>query len=396
MALDFQEIRKQIQELTQNATEQLEHRQRLRETAAAILEKYADQLEYLSQKALSAAALDPIRFRCALPTTESLTASYPLPALPAQAVLIAADGSQINPDRHLGIDYCLVNIGAIQMTLRDPAAPQMNIQTRLFYGQEAFNMSEKVVALIRDIGERAILAQLAKEAGAPVITITDGPIELWGGDVALSATEQNEQKGDRYFNSYLAALDQLHSLNAATAGYIDRPRTDLLVRLLEIAPEDKEVREAAKNRWLTGIIDTELLQAYLGPGARSAMFGLLTRYAKYYQDQFALHFFYLNVSRDADKPVLARVEVPAWVAAQPQIIDALHAVLVQQCQVVTTRAYPYLLTRADEIAVVSRDERDQVDMLIARELRQRGLDVMGQSEKQLSKQARQKPKRKTR
>ena len=35
------------------------------------------------------------------------------------------------------------------------------------------------------------------------------------------------------FRDYLGALRQLHALGASTAGYIDKPRGDLLIRLLE-------------------------------------------------------------------------------------------------------------------------------------------------------------------
>jgi hypothetical protein len=92
--------------------------------------------------------------------------------------------------------------------------------------------------------------------------------------------------------------------------------------------------------------------------------------------------------------MLARIEIPAWVAQSPVMVDALHAVLVHQSQFVPTRRYPYALTRADETAVVSRDEKTQVDNMIAVQLRQRGLDVDEKSEKQYSKEAaRQKPQR---
>ena len=391
MALDFQQVRQQIQELSSGLAESLEKQIDLQNTARELLTKYALDLDYLRDKALEAAALDPY-FRAALPTDEPLNQSFPLPDLPAHATVIAADGSQINPDRHLGIDYCLVNVGAIQMALNDPSPPATTIKSELFYGEEVFSMQEKIVALIRDMREREILAELAEDVSGPVITITDGPIELWGREVALAEAEQEEEKN--YFERYMKALHRLYNLQAVTAGYVDKPRSDLVVRLLEIAPENKPVKDAGKNRWLRNIPDTKILEPWIEPGARSAIFGLLSRSSKRYQNQFALHFFYLNVSLDPDKRMLARIEIPAWVAQNPVMVDALHAVLVHHCQVVPTRRYPYALTRADETAVVSRDEKTQVDNMIAVQLRQRGLGVDEKSEKQYSKEAaRQKPRR---
>jgi hypothetical protein len=383
MSLDFQQVRQQIQEFSKTATESAERLLKLRELAAKLLTENAVNLDYLRDKALQVANLDQY-FRVALPTDEALNESFPLPDLPAQATIIAADGSQINPDRHLGIDYCLVNVGAFQMVLNDPNPPKTTIKSELFFGEDVFSMQEKIVALIRDMREREILAELAADIQGPLITFTDGPIELWGREVALAEAEEEEEKN--YLERYMKALHKLYQLKAATAGYVDKPRFDLLIRLLEIAPENKPVKDAGKNRWLRGILDTEILEPWIGPGERSAIFGLLSRSTKRYQNQFSLHFFYLNVSLNENKPMLARVEIPAWVAQNAVMVDALHAVLVQQCQIVPTRTYPYVLTRADETAVVSRDEKEQVASLMARELRQRGMEVSDKSQKQLSKE----------
>ncbi len=56
---------------------------------------------------------------------ESLNAGYPLPVLPLAATLLAADGSQISPDRNLEVQYGLINVGAIQMMLNDGQAPRL-------------------------------------------------------------------------------------------------------------------------------------------------------------------------------------------------------------------------------------------------------------------------------
>jgi hypothetical protein len=98
----------------------------------------------------------------------------------------------------------------------------------------------------------------------------------------------------------------------------------------------------------------------------------------------ALRFFYLNVGR-TDAAWLARVEIPAWVAEDPQKLDSLHAVLVDQCKILGTRAYPYLLHRAHETAVVTLEEKDQLTQMIILELRRRGVWVGEASHKQAAK-----------
>jgi hypothetical protein len=113
----------------------------------------------------------------------------------------------------------------------------------------------------------------------------------------------------------------------------------------------------------------------LAPGERSAVFEVQTRFAGIYRrrsESFAPHFFYLNVGREGH-PWLARVELLGWVAADPVKLNDLHAVLVHQCSLLGTHPYPYALHRAHEIARVTPDEKAQLDMMIANELRKHGI-----------------------
>jgi hypothetical protein len=63
----------------------------------------------------------------------------------------------------------------------------------------------------------------------------------------------------------------------------------------------------------------------------------------------------------------------------------LHAALVQQCRILGGRRYPYALHCAHEVAVVSLEERDQVNDMIALELLRRGVSVDQASHKQAMK-----------
>ncbi len=151
---------------------------------------------------------------------------------------------------------------------------------------------------------------------------------------------------------------------AATAGFVDKPSADLVVRLLEIASlNEEELSEAKDLHPLRGVSDRFLFQSLLEPGERSAVFSIHSRSARHYTDQLALHFFYLNVGRRG-KPWLARVELPAWVAKNPQQLQNMHAVLFHQCQILGSRPFPYLIHRAHEAAVVTLEEKDQITQMI--------------------------------
>jgi hypothetical protein len=106
--------------------------------------------------------------------------------------------------------------------------------------------------------------------------------------------------------------------------------------------------------------------------------------AQRYTGALGLHFFYLNVGRPR-RPWLARVEVPRWVAENPQQLDNLHAVLLQQCQIMGGRPYPYLLHRAHEAAVVTLEEKEQLTQMIIHELHRRQVQVGEMSNKQFAK-----------
>jgi hypothetical protein len=335
---------------------------------------------------LIARSYDP-NLRCAMPpdpnlrSAESMKAGYPLPDLPQAATLLAADGSQISPDRNLEVQYGLINVGAIQMSLNDGQAPGLFVRSKLLYDQELQTptglMSDDEVALLRDLNERRILAELAERAMPPVITFTDGPMELWGAKDADGASPFTRQ-----LSEYLQVLARLNRLNVATAGYVDKPFANLVVRLLEVAMLDQgKLKEIKEYYPLRGVTDLYLFRRLLQPGERSAVFAMQSKSAANYRDALALHFFYLNVGRGG----LARVEIPAWVARDPSLLDGLHAVLISQCRVMGNRPYPYLLHRAHETAVVTLDEKDQVTRMILVELRQRGVEVDQLSYKQVAK-----------
>jgi len=383
MSLDFQQIRHQVQQLGENAPLLERQKQTLREKAHELLQANAHELEPLRQKVDFVTNKYDNKLRCALPGSETLNVSLPLPELSQEATLIAADGSQINLDRHAEVQYCLVNVGAIQMRTGSPQAPGTKVESQLLYGTDLYTrtglITDAALALLRDLNERKMLAELAQEAAPPVITFTDGQMELWlpkSGDSPDSDTQQGR------LEEYIQALKQLCQQDVITAGYVDKPGARLVVRLLELASlAESELAEIKERYPLQGLTDRDIYLELLDPGERSAVFGIHSPSAALYQDDIALHFFYLNIGRAG----LARVEIPAWVARSSEKLDALHAALVEQCRIMGARPYPYLLHRAHEVAVVSIQEKEQVTQMIAQELRRCGVPVGERSYKQSAK-----------
>jgi len=102
MALDFQQVYDKIKQIGAGARERQESLNKQRSHASELLSLYANRIDELQAKVERARQQDP-NLRCALPLTGRLDTSYPVPVSPSQATLIAADGSQINPDRHVPV-----------------------------------------------------------------------------------------------------------------------------------------------------------------------------------------------------------------------------------------------------------------------------------------------------
>jgi hypothetical protein len=384
MALNFQQVFDKIREIGLGARSRRENLERLREKATELLEAWADKGPELNEKLERARQADP-SLRCAIPLTEPLDAARdPLPA-PVNLTLIAADGSQIAPDRHASVLYSLVNVGAIIMQAGSGEAPGIYTDSHLLFDDEIYTetgmLTTEAIELQRDIAERRKLLELAKHVNGPVVALTDGPVELWG--VKNGGGEDDYRKN---LEIHKSILSQLESLGVTVAGYVDKPGADLVVRLLEIArlSSDEQFKDIRKQHSLRGVTDRWLYGRLLKGGQRSAVFGMQSGSRVHYTGDLALHFFYLNVG-DNKHPSLVRVELPKWVVENAESLNLLHATLLDQCRMMGARPYPYILHRAHEIAVVKFEEKRQVEQMLEIELRKAGSEVDEISAKQSAK-----------
>lgn len=390
MALNYQEIFTQIRSIGQSAHAREKTLGERRELARKLLERYKEDISGLRRKLDEVRQVDPA-VRCALPVSEMLDAHLAPPPLPTKATLIAADGSQVIPDRHAAIQFGVVNVGAIVMQINSGRSPVVTTDSQMLFDDELFvngsPITDEMLALKRDLDERKKLLDLAviyDTPGEPVITFTDGPIELWG-------AKGNEEDRDYHesLKTYLSVLSQLQSRGVITAGYVDKPGADLVTRLLELMVFDpsqgKDFRaehplRGVGDRWLFGEKGNPLLK----PGERSGVFAIQSKSEKYYQGVLALHFFYVNMGTERE-PWVVRVEIPKWVADDPDKLGMLHAVLVAQCRQMGVKPYPYLLHRAHETARVSNNEKMQVEQMLQLELRRQGGEIGEGSNKQFHK-----------
>jgi hypothetical protein len=308
------------------------------------------------------------RWTGAIPTAEPVDARYGLPVLPQRCTIIAADGSQIYPDRHGVALYYLINIGSIVFRLGLAQAPSTSTTPEVFYADADLyeeSGAQRPKALIdaeRDRRELAELARLseAEANAAPTVALMDNGLMAY---TALLINDQDEVR--RILDGYLAELDRLRAAGGAVAGVVDRPRAANVVRLLRLSTLPLEAINAETVRDLGGFehLTDAMLFGDLAPGERSALFvhASPNNEISYKPRQHTIHFFYLNTGRQS-KDELLRVEVPEWVVHDRARLDLVHAALVEQARV--GDGFPYVLMRAHELAVVSLGERRVFDEMI--------------------------------
>ncbi len=383
MPINFQQAVQQIRQMGKSARQRAEALEALRELARRLLREHSGQEAELQDLIERAGRMNP-HLRCGKPALGRLDAALETIHAPAGAAVLAADGSQINPDRHSAVEFGAINVGSI--CLRPGQPPRETVESKLLFYEDLYvdqaPLTEDIVALKRDLAERKMLFELAeplRTGGHAVVTLTDGPLELYGED-------QNSALYRESLNDYLAVMRRLAASGAGAAGYVDKPRSSYVVNLLELTllEQRETLDKAGREHPLFPVHDEDLFAGMLQPGQRSAVYALHSSSAARFSGELSLHFFYLNVGR-AGRPHLARVEVPLWVVEDVDLLALVQTTLVEQSRQLGARPYPYILHRAHEVAVVSFEEKDQLETMIQAELRRQGVEPGEISNKQATK-----------
>ena len=377
MTLELTQIAPQVKAMGQNIANQAAARQNLIAQAKTLLKKYSTAFDELNEKVAQAERVqEAARFNWvgAAPAGEALAESFTPPPPPPRATVIASDGSQIHPDRHGIALYYLINVGVIAYRHGSGQRPDTHTQPQLFYKDEDLFINEQgllipsgVVNVKRDLAELEMLARLAPAypADAPLLALIDGRLALRVIDLPASQQEH-------YQRLYLDHLNHLQAHNALIAAYIDRPHSSFILSLLHLASLEKpQISEESLRRTpFASLSDSDLFDD-LKPGHRTAVFSQRAKAnAAYASEGHAIYFFFLNTG-SSERPNIVRIEIPGWIAQNPEKLKALHAILLQQTAI--TGGYPYVLARAHELAIISAEEREALDTMMSITLRRQGI-----------------------
>ncbi len=227
-----------------------------------LINGFADRLDDLCELVKRAASKNP-HLRCAVPVDEALNAVIPMPDLPPKFTVVAADGSQINPSRHARVEFCVINVGVVKMVRGSGKTPETYTHSQLLDYDALFlpgggMISEGMVALKRDLREREALAELGGNLLRPAISMTDGPLELY-------SEPKETSQFSKVLEQYLEVLAKLRDLGLITLGYVDKPGSDLISRLLELVQvsDVDRVPSNKRQRRFAGVSDRQLMSGLL-------------------------------------------------------------------------------------------------------------------------------------
>jgi hypothetical protein len=112
-----------------------------------------------------------------------------------------------------------------------------------------------------------------------------------------------------------------------------------------------------------GLTDRDIFGDLLAPGQRSKVFVNVSPPNETFAAQDPdneVCFFFLNPGSSGQQ--IARVDIPRWVAENPASVSAVHALIIDQCRLLGD--YPYVIARADEMAVVGRRDASELNFMI--------------------------------
>ncbi len=391
--LELNKLTEQVSEMALALAGQQTRLQSLTEQARQKLQEHAQVTDELLAKLQRATEVDS-SWRGAEPLDRRLDARRSLSSAPEPATLLASDGSQIYPDAHGIALYFLLNAGAIVLRQGSGEAPTTVTRSRVYFDErDLYDDAERLIETDqvnarRDLWELRLLAELAAEErrnlggdlDRRLVALGDGPLLPW---MPQRLTDKEQARRVEQFSG---ELDDLRRMQAAPLGYVDRPRSANVLRLLQLAdlPLEQITTQRLRVNAYRGLSDRLLFRDLLGPGQRTGWFAATSEINKTYGGQgHRIFFCYLNVSVEdsVDKTHIVRVEAPEWIVGAEDRADAALAAVWADSKLT---GYPYVLARAHELAVVSHHERGAFEQMLRVEMMRQQL-LVEESAKQQQK-----------
>jgi hypothetical protein len=294
---------------------------------------------------------------------------------PQRYAVLAIDGSQIYPERHIsGINCFLINTGQSLLEYSDKSRAAFASNPKIFTPEQVLpgnedKFSPDLVDLKREelelktaLNYASELLPTYKQKNLPLTVFVDGTLIFW-------TLESKPPEIKKYFlEQYIQALDGFYQLQIPIAGYISMPKSRELVNLTKIGFCRFELAncipchslyQSFPCKAVDHVLDTQLCSKFLDKYQRTNIFQSSSKIIELYPEHLKPYFFYLNVG-----PEIIRLELPAWTAQNQEFIDLICNTAIDQ--VIKGYGYPVVLAEAHEQAVIKGSDRDFFYQLICK------------------------------
>ena len=424
LMLDLTKLAQQMQGISQQLTiEANATRQRLDRAQTLLKKAHQNQANLVEQQHTWR---DRLSFTAAAPI-EPLNLRVSIPVPPNAHTVLASDGSQIAPSHH-EIAYCyLINVGRIVLYYGQNRHPLLDSLPEVFYRPEDLYVSrqwgirtEEWMGYRRTVSEAIVLAELGemvrdesrgmrdevKDKGErrkdksessfypssfilhPSLAMVDGSLIYWFLDSLPGEAR------DRILPPILEAWSKLRDLGIPLVGYISASRSGEALNFLRLQACPYDTPDCATHcsglgdregfplahapcQVLEPLKDASLWAIELQPGQRSPLWRSSARILDLYGDQH-IYFCYVHVGTE-----IARVEFPAWVAEDANLLDTALSLTLAQVQ--KGYGYPVALAEAHNQAVVRGGDRTRFFALLEQQMIRAGLRNVGTSYKEARK-----------
>ena len=293
--------------------------------------------------------------------------------------VVAVDGSQIYPDRHISGAGCfLLNVGGAVFEYGQTSKVEFFSEPRVLLMDEVkingdAPLQPEMIDLLREACELKMMVSKAKSVRDALreragdqslmpICLLDGTIIFWNLD-----SKPPEVKA-YFLEKYLYYLAAAHKEQLLMAGFISFPKSRELVSLIKLglcrfkvancipchSTFDTFPCQAADD-----YIDSQVARTFLKPYHRTTIFYNQSKITHDYPVQLKPAFFYLDIGKE-----IVRIELPRWVADNNQYVDLICRVALDQS--IKGFGYPVALAESHEQAVVKGSDREFFYHLIYR------------------------------
>jgi len=266
----------------------------------------------------------------------ALNETYAVPAMASSHYRVAGiDGSQIYPDKHVGIPAYLIHIACVEMEFGDNAYANITSHPYVTMSQEYVSSTYvDMVRLYYEIGQMHTVSSHA-------YVLTDGPL-MW-----RSLADYG------YLSQAIAWCDHACQRSCWPIGYMSSPTFHHITNAL------RAVAHTSLSEHAYHVTDVQLMRDVIPLWHRTRMSRISDSIITQYPQHLQPYFCYLHTEHE-----VARIEMPAYIAQSHNAVD--HVMVMIRNQIEKGHGYPVALSESHEAAVIRESDRQFFRETLAR------------------------------